>query len=140
MDIKKSIRNWVKLITGIQACPFAHRTLRENRILIYEEGTNPSSIKDLSPEFDVGLILMLGCSDSELENLCNTLNKETPELIFLDSHPNQVWEVRGHRTAWEYPAILIQRRSELESAREELLKRGFYSDWDPKFLKILKVI
>lgn len=140
MDIKKSIRNWVKLITGIQACPFAHRTLRENRILIYEEGTDPSSIKDLSSEFDVGLLIMLGSSEKDLEDICDRLNEENPGLIFLDSHPNQQWEVRGHRTAWEYPAILIQRKSDLESAREELLKKGFYSDWDPKFLKILKVI
>lgn len=139
MSFKKSIRDWVKLITGIRACPFAHRTLKEGRLLVYEVGTSIDNCLELSSEFDVGLLPMLGYSAEDLEYICLNLNERIPHMIFLDSHPDQQWKVRGHRTSWEYPAILIQRKDELESARRDLQQRGFYSEWDPEFLKILKV-
>jgi hypothetical protein len=66
-----------------------------------------------------------------VRNFCNALD---PEFIFLDSHPEDPDLIGGIRSVSDLPLIIIQRRKELEEARE-ILKRGkYYTYWDKKVL------
>jgi hypothetical protein len=66
-----------------------------------------------------------------VRNFCNTLDSE---FIFLDSHPEDSDLIGGIKSVSILPLIIIQRRKELEEARE-ILKRGkYYNYWDKKVL------
>jgi hypothetical protein len=60
--------------------------------------------------------------------------------LFLDTHPEETLTLRGNKTVWEYPAVIIQDKKELLEARGYLLKRGFYKNWDSELLNELGII
>jgi len=91
------------------------------------------------PDLSVCVVPKIDILYPDLVDLCDQYNTKFPEYIFLDSHPDETLTLRGKKTVWEYPAMLIQRRDELLEARGTLSKMGFYKNWDKDLLDSLGI-
>lgn len=134
------LKSWIRRISGLKACPFAVDSWNRGRVLLLPPNSDPIDALRLLPDYDVAVLPLLDYSEVELTDLCDRMNSDFPRCIFLDSHPNQPWTVGGSRTAWQFPAVLIQDRADLQNARLSLMKSGFYMDWESEFLRELKII
>ena len=117
----------------IPLCPWAKKSILEGSVDFWE-GESPENLIPLPEEIKVRIVHMPNKSPEDLivvRNFCNTLD---PQFIFLDSHPEDSDLIGGIKSVSILPLIIIQRRKELEEARE-ILKRGkYYTYWDKKVL------
>ena len=68
----------------------------------------------------------------ELEILCGAYNYKRPEFLFYDEHPDQVEKVSNVIINSGLALLIVQKRKELEEARAELMKTGYYDKWTPE--------
>ena len=54
------------------------------------------------------------------------------EFIFYDEHPTQIEEVSGVIINSGLALLIVQKRKELEEARAQLMKTGYYDNWTPE--------
>jgi hypothetical protein len=117
----------------IPLCPWAKKSIIEGSVDFWEDEF-PENLIPLPEEIKVRIVHMPNKSPEDLievRNFCNTLDSE---FIFLDSHPEDSDLIGGIKSVSTLPLIIIQRRKELEEARE-ILKRGkYYTYWDKKVL------
>ena len=142
MDLQKSLYDWICFISSVNsgpACPFAMKAWINKEVKLVEDRTNVHDLIPLDENISICIVPHLGISYDELSNLCDNYNLEYNEYLFLNSHPEETLTLRGKKTVWEYPAILIQRKLELEEARKTLSKIGFYKNWDLDFLDSLGI-
>jgi hypothetical protein len=98
-----------------------------------------STLVPLEDNISVCVVLMAGASYDDLVAISNEYNEKFPEYLFLDTHPEETLTLRGMKTVWDHPGIIIQRRSELLEARNRLVKSGFYKKWDKDLLDSLGI-
>ena len=117
----------------IPLCPWAKKSIIEGSVDFWEDEF-PENLIPLPEEIKVRIVHMPNKSPEDLievRNFCNTLDSE---FIFLDSHPEDSDLIGGIKSVSTLPLIIIQKRKELEEARE-ILKRGkYYTYWDKKVL------
>ena len=70
--------------------------------------------------------------ENDLEIVCGVYNYRRPEFLFYDEHPAQVEEVSGVIINSGLALLIVQKRKELEEARAELMKTGYYDNWTPE--------
>jgi hypothetical protein len=140
ITIPDEIKEWAFWLSSgvlgedkIPLCPWAKKSILEGSVDFWEE-ESPENLIPLPDGIKVRIVHMSNKSSEDLiavRNFCNALD---PEFIFLDSHPEDPDLIGGIRSVSDLPLIIIQRRKELEEARE-ILKRGkYYNYWDKKVL------
>jgi hypothetical protein len=140
ITIPDEIKEWAFWLSSgvlgedkIPLCPWAKKSIIEGSVDFWED-ESPENLIPLPEEIKVRIVHMPNKSPEDLivvRNFCNTLDSE---FIFLDSHPEDSDLIGGIKSVSILPLILIQRRKELEEARE-ILKRGkYYNYWDKKVL------
>lgn len=116
---------------GMSACPFAKKAEFE---VIETDG------KDINPPpWDFELIiykLPSEYTEEEIFNLSKECNNRFPELVFLPDPKGRYTEINGVQTNnGEYNLILCQWRDNLNTAREKLVKTGYYDYWTSDYLE-----
>jgi hypothetical protein len=140
ITIPDEIKEWAFWLSSgvlgedkIPLCPWAKKSIIEGSVDFWED-ESPENLIPLPEEIKVRIVHMPNKSPEDLivvRNFCNTLD---PQFIFLDSHPEDSDLIGGIKSVSILPLIIIQRRKELEEARE-ILKRGkYYTYWDKKVL------
>ena len=140
ITIPDEIKEWAFWLSSgvlgedkIPLCPWAKKSILEGSVDFWED-ESPENLIPLPEEIKVRIVHMPNKSPEDLvvvRNFCNTLDSE---FIFLDSHPEDSDLIGGIKSVSILPLIIIQRRKELEEARE-ILKRGkYYTYWDKKVL------
>ena len=140
ITIPDEIKEWAFWLSSgvlgedkIPLCPWAKKSIIEGSVDFWEN-ESPENLIPLPEEIKVRIVHMPNKSPEDLvvvRNFCNTLDSE---FIFLDSHPEDSDLIGGIKSVSILPLIIIQRRKELEEARE-ILKRGkYYNYWDKKVL------
>jgi len=140
ITIPDEIKEWAFWLSSgvlgedkIPLCPWAKKSIIEGSVDFWEDESSENLIP-LPEEIKVRIVHMPNKSPEDLivvRNFCNTLDSE---FIFLDSHPEDSDLIGGIKSVSTLPLIIIQRRKELEEARE-ILKRGkYYTYWDKKVL------
>jgi hypothetical protein len=140
ITIPDEIKEWAFWLSSgvlgedkIPLCPWAKKSIIEGSVDFWEN-ESPENLIPLPEEIKVRIVHMSNKSPEDLiavRNFCNTLDSE---FIFLDSHPEDPDLIGGIKSVSALPLIIIQRRKELEEARE-ILKRGkYYNYWDKKVL------
>jgi hypothetical protein len=140
ITIPDEIKEWAFWLSSgvlgedkIPLCPWAKKSIIEGSVDFWED-ESPENLIPLPEEIKVRIVHMPNKSPEDLivvRNFCNTLDSE---FIFLDSHPEDSDLIGGIKSVSILPLILIQRRKEIEEARE-ILKRGkYYNYWDKKVL------
>jgi len=139
------IEDWVldflskpnEVFDNLPPCPFAKKAWLDGNVKVKEFISFQDLRKDLRDwEKDVIIYLfqntMLPTCD-ELEVLAKTFNDQYPEFLFLEETPNLVEDVGGVIVnQGELCMMIVQKRKEVEEAREELKKTGYYDNWTPE--------
>ena len=142
MNFSESLYEWIKKISSPElgpACPYALKAWMDNQVGLAEDGSNIPDQIPLPEGISVCVVPRIGIEYGDLSMICYYYNKIFSEYIFLDTHPEETLRLRGEKTVWEYPAIIIQRKEELLSARSHLKKIGFYKNWDRNLLSDLGI-
>jgi len=141
-SLKKSLYEWILKISSVESgpiCPFALKSWINNEVRFVYDSVDLSTLVPLEDNISVCVVLMAGASYDDLVDISNEYNEKFPEYLFLDTHPEETLTLRGMKTVWDHPGIIIQRRSELLEARNRLLKSGFYKNWDKDLLDSLGI-
>ena len=69
---------------------------------------------------------------SDLEITCAVYHDRYPDFIFYDEHPSQVEKVSDVIINSGLCLLIVQKRKELEEARAQLMKTGYYDNWTPE--------
>jgi len=64
-----------------------------------------------------------------ITDLAEKCNRVYPEFLFLEEHPDLVEKVGGLHLNSGLVLLLVQKRNELEEARDELKKTDYYDKW-----------
>ena len=119
---------------NLPPCPYAKKAWLDGNVEVKEFVSFLEMRKDLR-NWDKEVIIYLFQTNmlptcSELTSLSKTLNDQYPEFLFLEEHPNLVEDVGGVIVnQGELCMMIVQKRKELEEARAELKKTGYYDNW-----------
>lgn len=150
-EVKEKAWSWIKdyliipnnLIGNLPPCPYAKTAILNNQIKIisYQEEGNTKTIfeflYDQITHWDNSKSVIV-CVDidknpySSLKIIMKCLNREfmQDDFIVLIDNPEDPFIVNGvNMTFPEYPLILIQKKSELQKATNDLKKTNYYSYW-----------
>ena len=125
------------VFNGLPPCPHAKKAWLDGNVQVKEFISFQDTRKDLRDwEKDVIIYLfqstMLTTCD-ELEILAKSFNDQYPEFLFLEETPDLVEDVGGVIVnQGELCMMIVQKRKEVEEAREELKKTGYYDNWTPE--------
>lgn len=140
-EIPEEIREWAFWLSSgvlgdekLPLCPWAKKSVLEGSVDFWEE-ESPDSLVPLPENIKVRIVHLPGKSHSDLIKIRRSCNLKTTEFIFLESHPTDSQLIGGLRSVSSFPLILIQRREELEEARNHLRRGKYYSYWDPEVLE-----
>ena len=119
---------------NLPPCPYAKRAWLDGNVEVKEFVSFLEMRKDLR-NWDKEVIIYLfqftllpTCS--ELASLAKTFNDQYPEFLFLEEHPKLVEEVEDVIVnQGDLCMMIVQKRKELEEARAELKKTGYYDNW-----------
>lgn len=128
---------------GLPICPFAKKARLENKIrwevLRFEINGDVKNIIDLLNSFnpkvhDIMIIVNpenTSTPKSFFDFIDTTLRPQAQDigLDFLGAHPDDLWEIAGHRTIWPYPCFLISTMELLGKSSNKLLKSRYYDLW-----------
>lgn len=135
------IAQWLERITiknpnlgGHKICPFA----RMPKVVTVKKLSDDDFI-NLDNEITVYIESDIRSSYQELEELCKKLKSLNPDYVFLPDHPHKPNYIQEQETGNKFlPCIIVQTKSELDSARESLSKTDYYSYWDQEYLKEIR--
>ena len=121
---------------NLPPCPYAKKAWLDGNVEVKEFVSFLEMRKDLR-NWDKEVIIYLFQTTmlptcGELASLAQTFNDQYPEFLFLEEHPNLVEDVGGVIVnQGELCMMIVQKRKELEEARVELKKTGYYDNWTP---------
>lgn len=125
-----------KTLNGLASCPFAKPALQDNKLdFVYvTQQTFPDTV-NLSDLDAVVLVFTDLITPEKLIDLANQFNKNHPDLVALEDHPNEpeILEDVVFNNG-EYPILIIQTRHKLEKYRQSLRKKGYYDSWPKDML------
>ncbi len=119
---------------NLPPCPYAKRAWLDGNVEVKEFDSFQSMRKDLA-EWDKEVIIYLFQSAvlprcNELEILAASFNEQYPDFLFLEESPDLVEDVGGVIVnQGELCMMIVQKRKEVEEARKELQKTGYYDNW-----------
>lgn len=151
--MEENLKKWAERVTqrrpelgGMAICPFAKKSLKENKILFFKvEGSKfplieISVILKLIKNDDFELAIFYDTekllTDDNLKSIIRILQPDFQDLILLKDHPSEPGFIRGIYTGnGVYPIILAQPKSKLLESREILKKTKYYDYWSEEYLK-----
>ena len=142
----REIKDWIfKFLSkpnsafgGLPPCPYAKQAWLDNRVIVHQ--IYPWNIEDALNwtlhYFPYDKDVVLFCMDPKLisaEHLSN-LATSTEEYIVLDDHPDQPEVVDDViLNQGTYAILFVQRRSELERARQWLANTDYYKNFTEEY-------
>jgi len=139
--IPEEIKEWASWLSSgllgeenLPLCPWAKKSILEGSVDFWEE-EDPSNLIPLPDGIKVRIVHLPGRSHEDLVGIrtrCNLLDRR---FIYLESHPTDPQTIGGIKSVSSLPLILIQRRGELEEARNHLRKGNYYRYWDHDVLE-----
>tara|TARA_Y100001963_G_scaffold158612_1_gene258865 strand:- start:238 stop:714 length:477 start_codon:yes stop_codon:yes gene_type:complete len=141
----QKIEDWIldflskpnEVFDNLPPCPFAKRAWLDGNVEVKEFVSFNDLRRDLR-HWDKEVVIYLfqtnilpTCSD--LEILSKSFNDQYPEFLFLEETPDLIEDVGGVIVnQGELCMMIVQKRKEVEEAREELKKTGYYDNWTPE--------
>lgn len=112
-------------------CPFAKSAFVKNKVEIINYEDFPQIVGYMNKKWtkEVVIFVMENESAEWVTNLAEKCNKIYPDFLFLEEHPDLVEEVGGMHLNSGLVLLLVQKRRELEDAREELRRTNYYDKW-----------
>jgi len=141
-NLRESLIKWITKLSNPDngpICPYAMKAWLNNEVVLEDDGKTIPDLIPLEDNVSVCVVPRIGIDYDDLVMICYCYNKLFPDYLFLDTHPDEELTLRGQKTVWEYPAIIIQKKDELLEARSNLIKIGFYKNWDLDLLKDLGI-
>jgi hypothetical protein len=131
------IENWImnvlskpeKVFANLPPCPFAKKAWMENKVDVLTFTSLEQMEMHLQNLKEVMIFRFENISAEELENISKEYNNKYPNLLFLEEHPDLVECFDGLVTNQGTPMLIVQDRKELEDARKQLEKTGYYDNW-----------
>ena len=141
----QKIEDWIldflskpnEVFDNLPPCPFAKRAWLDGNVEVKEFVSFNDLRRDLR-HWDKEVVIYLfqtnilpTCSD--LEILSKSFNDQYPEFLFLEETLDLIEDVGGVIVnQGELCMMIVQKRKEVEEAREELKKTGYYDNWTPE--------
>ena len=142
LSSNQKIEDWVlnflskpnSAFDNLPPCPYAKKAWLDGNVEVKEFQSFASMRKDLD-EWNKEVVIYLfqyttlpRCG--ELEALSSKFNEQYPDFLFLEESPDLVEDVGGVIVnQGDLCMMIVQKRKELEEAREELKKTGYYDKW-----------
>jgi hypothetical protein len=132
-EVRQHIDAWIDDITkpreelgGNKICPYASK----NYTISYGFDI-PNDIKT------VHMCLMGNTiKQDDIKRLCDKLNNNFDDLIFLPDHKENNGNIKGILTGnRKYNIILVQPKKKLRQFRESLVKTDYYTYWSDEYLR-----
>jgi hypothetical protein len=131
------IENWImnvlskpeKVFANLPPCPFAKKAWAENKVDVLIFTSLEQMEMHLQNLKEVMIFRFENISAEELQNISKDYNNKYPNLLFLEEHPDLVECFDGLVTNQGTPMLIVQDRKELEDARKQLEKTGYYDNW-----------
>ena len=124
-----------KVYDNLPPCPFAKKAWLDGNVEVKKFAGFESLDKDLS-NWDKEVVIYefedTPYLPHDLEITCAVYHDRYPEFIFYDEHPTQIEEVSGVIINSGLALLIVQKRKELEEARAQLMKTGYYDNWTPE--------
>jgi|TARA_B110000902_G_scaffold252916_1_gene314922 hypothetical protein len=123
---------------GLPPCPYAKRALFDDKVEVHQVSASKlkpkltHTLKNFPEDKDVVLL----CTDPKTISAqgLESLAISTDDYIILDDHPAQPEEVNGILlNQGTYAILFVQRRTELEHAREELAQTDYYKHFSKEY-------
>ena len=143
MTPTQKIQNWINnfvsqpnaVFGNLPPCPFAKKAWIEGNVEVKKfEGLNllDKDLDNWNKEVVIYEFEDTPGLSGELEILCGAYNYKRPEFLFYDEHPDQVEKVSDVIINSGLALLIVQKRKELEEARAQLMKTGYYDKWTPE--------
>ena len=143
MIVEKNIKDWIYNVlskpnasfNNLPPCPYAKQAYIQKKILILDSIGN-ENLQELLETYEVVIYAFNpnDISSKELYNLSVLLSNDN--IVALDDHPEYEEKVNDViLNNGEYALLLVQERNKLNVARKFLKSKGYYNNWDPKYLK-----
>jgi len=131
------IENWIlkvlskpeKVFANLPPCPFAKKAWMENQVDVKEFTSFEQMEEDFKQLKEVMIFRFGSISAEDLENIAKEYNEKYPNLLFLEEHPDLVECFDGLVTNQGTAMLIVQDRKELEDARKQLQRTGYYDNW-----------
>ena len=148
-EVKENIGSWItgflsqssSAFNNLPPCPFAKKAWTDSKVEIIL-CPNPKNfgkeklLLDNDKEVLVYILDRVTISPAILTMIADEFNKNNPEYVALEDHPEEEELVAGVRVNHGcYAMILMQKRNKLGKFRESLVKQGYYDNWDENYLK-----
>lgn len=148
-EVKENIGIWIEhflsrnnpVFNNLPPCPFAKKAWTEDKVevILCPQPKNLGREKNLLDHNKDVLVYVLDrviVQPYMLTQIVENFNRENPDLIALDDHPEQEEVVDGVRlNHGTYALALVQKRDKLNKFREILAKQGYYNNWDDNYLQ-----
>ena len=126
-----------KVFDNLPPCPYAKKAWLDGRVEVKKFEGFESLDNDLVNWNDEIEVIIYEFEDTpylphDLEITCAVYHDRYPDFIFYDEHPAQIEEVSGVIINSGLALLIVQKRKELEEARAELMKTGYYDNWTPE--------
>ena len=128
-----------KVFSNLPPCPFAKKAWLDNKVDIKEFISFEQFEEDIKSLKEVMIFRFSDISSKDLEDIAKDYNQKYPTLLFLEEHPDLVECFGGLVVNHGTPMLIVQNRKELEDARKQLQKTGYYDNWSEELKdRILK--
>jgi hypothetical protein len=131
------IEDWVmkvlskpeKVFANLPPCPFAKKAWMENKVDVKNFVSFEQLEEDIKNLKEVMIFRFGSIVAEDLEDIAKEYNKKYPNLLFLEEHPDLVETFDGLVVNQGTSMLIVQDRKELEDARKQLKKTGYYDNW-----------
>tara|TARA_R100000234_G_scaffold22910_1_gene12939 strand:+ start:829 stop:1326 length:498 start_codon:yes stop_codon:yes gene_type:complete len=124
-----------KVFDNLPPCPFAKKAWLDGNVEVKKFEGFESLDKDLA-NWNKEVIIYEFEDTPYLPSFAFALlpvyHDRYPEFIFYDEHPSQVEKVSDVIINSGLSLLIVQKRKELEEARAQLMKTGYYDNWTPE--------
>jgi hypothetical protein len=133
----RDIEDWIlnvlskpeKVFANLPPCPFAKKAWIENMVDVKEFISFEQMEEDFKELKEVMIFRFEDISARDLEDIAKEYNQKYPNFLFLEEHPDLVECFDGLVTNHGKAMLIVQDRKELEDARKQLQRTGYYDNW-----------
>ena len=118
-----------KVFANLPPCPFAKKAWLDNKVDVKEFVSFDQLEEDIKELKEVIIFRFGDISARDLEDIAKEYNQKYPNLLFLEEHPDLVECFNGLVTNHGKAMLIVQDRKELEDARKQLQRTGYYDNW-----------
>lgn len=135
--MQNDIEEWVlnvlskpeKVFANLPPCPFAKKAWLDNKVDVKEFNSFEQIDNDIQELKEVMIFRFRNITAENLQNIAKNYNQKYPNLLFLEEHPDLVECFDGVITNQGTAMLIVQNRQELEDARKQLQRTGYYDNW-----------